>query len=196
MFGLVFAVAGVVGSLGAGVMLRRHRRDIGEFAMATGRIVEILESDVDGQRVYQPVVEFAAQLKLVGREAVMDKLVYTATNPVQAHLVERAHQWPGVNGLSAALGRRPVRARRPWHFFRPEGPMPKDVEMRSRSHPSLGPRWRCWRSCGSVFARWNASLPGSASVQAAGWLDGGLCLRRRGAVNLIATRLVGTCDRV
>jgi hypothetical protein len=36
--------------------------------------------------------------KLVGREAVMDKLVYTATNPVQDHLVERVHHWPGVNG--------------------------------------------------------------------------------------------------
>jgi hypothetical protein len=30
-------------------------------------------------------------VKLVGREAVMDKLVYTATNPVADHLVERAH---------------------------------------------------------------------------------------------------------
>ena len=78
-------------------------------------------------------------VKLVGREAVMDKLIYTATNPVQDHLVERVHQWPGVNGLNAALARRPVRARRPWHFFRPEGPMPKDVEMRFTIPPELGP---------------------------------------------------------
>jgi hypothetical protein len=34
-------------------------------------------------------------VRLVDREAVMDKLVYTATNPVQDHLVERVHHWPG-----------------------------------------------------------------------------------------------------
>jgi putative transposase len=52
-------------------------------------------------------------VKLVGREAVMDKLVYTATNPVADHLVERAHQWPGVNGLAALLSGRALRATRP-----------------------------------------------------------------------------------
>jgi len=60
-------------------------------------------------------------VKLVGREAVMDKLVYTATNPVQDHLVDRAHHWPGINGLPALLAGRCLRATRPRHFFRPEG---------------------------------------------------------------------------
>jgi len=78
-------------------------------------------------------------VRLVGREAVMDKLVYTAINPVQDHLVERVHHWPGVNGLRAVLGRRLVRAMRPCHFFRPEGPMPKAVEMRFAIPPELGP---------------------------------------------------------
>jgi hypothetical protein len=45
-------------------------------------------------------------VKLVGREAVLDKLIYTATNPVLSHLVERVHHWPGVNGFSA-LGAAP-----------------------------------------------------------------------------------------
>jgi hypothetical protein len=52
-------------------------------------------------------------VKLVGREAVLDKLVYTvytATNPVKDHLVERVHHWPGVNGLPALLAGRPMRA--------------------------------------------------------------------------------------
>ena len=34
-------------------------------------------------------------VKLADRDAVMDKLVYTAANPVQDHLVERVHHWPG-----------------------------------------------------------------------------------------------------
>jgi hypothetical protein len=67
-------------------------------------------------------------VKLVGREAVMDKLVYTATNPVADHLVERAHQWPGVNGLAALLSGRALRAPRPLHFFRGDGAMPEAVE--------------------------------------------------------------------
>jgi REP element-mobilizing transposase RayT len=83
--------------------------------------------------------EAVCVVKLVGREAVMDKLVYTATNPVQDHLVERVHHWPGVNGLPALLAGRPMRATRPLHFFRPEGPMPKAVEMRLTIPSELGP---------------------------------------------------------
>jgi REP element-mobilizing transposase RayT len=78
-------------------------------------------------------------VRLVDREAVIDKLVYTATNPVQAHLVDRVHHWPGVNGLTALLVGRPLRARRPMHFFRPDGPMPDEVEMRFTLPPELGP---------------------------------------------------------
>lgn len=78
-------------------------------------------------------------VKLVDREAVIDKLVYAATNPVLDHLVERAHHWPGVNGLTALLTGRPLRARRPWHFFRSNGPMPQFVEMHLVIPPELGP---------------------------------------------------------
>ena len=34
-------------------------------------------------------------VKLVGREDVIDKLVYTATNPVKDGLVDRVDHWPG-----------------------------------------------------------------------------------------------------
>jgi putative transposase len=78
-------------------------------------------------------------VRLVDRAAVMDKLVYTATNPVQDHLVDRVQHWPGVNGLAALLTGRSLRARRPWHFFRPDGPMPGEVEMRLTIPPALGP---------------------------------------------------------
>ena len=71
-------------------------------------------------------------VKLVDRDAVLDKLAYTATNPVLDHLVERAHHWPGVNGVSALLNGRRLRATRPLHFFRPDGPLP---EARARSRP-------------------------------------------------------------
>jgi hypothetical protein len=44
-----------------------------------------------------------------------------------------------LNGLGALLTGRCLRARRPWHFFRPDGPMPDDVEMRLTIPPALGP---------------------------------------------------------
>jgi REP element-mobilizing transposase RayT len=83
--------------------------------------------------------EQVCMVHLVDREAVMDKLVYTATNPVLDHLVDRVHHWPGVNGLVALLAGRSLRARRPLHFFRPKGPMPKELEMRLTIPPELGP---------------------------------------------------------
>lgn len=82
--------------------------------------------------------EQVSVVRLVGRAAVLDKLVYTATNPVQAHLVDRVHHWPGVNALGALLAGRPLRARRPLHFFRAEGSMPETVELALTLPPELG----------------------------------------------------------
>jgi len=78
-------------------------------------------------------------VKLVERKAVIDKLVYAAANPVLDHLVDRVHHWPGVNGLAALLSGRPLRATRPLHFFRPDGPMPDMLEMPLTIPPELGP---------------------------------------------------------
>ncbi len=77
-------------------------------------------------------------VKLVDRDAVLDKLVYTAANPVLDHLVERTHHWPGVHGLSALLNGRVMRARRPLHFFRSDGDMPDEVELTLTIPPELG----------------------------------------------------------
>jgi hypothetical protein len=76
-------------------------------------------------------------VKLVGRDAVLDKLAYAAANPVLDDLVERAHHWPGVNGLSALLHGRRLCATRPLHFFRPDGPMPDVLEIALTIPPEL-----------------------------------------------------------
>ena len=78
-------------------------------------------------------------VRLVNREDVIAKLVYTATNPVKDGLVDRVDHWPGVNGLHALLSGRSLRAERPWHFFRPDGAMPKVVELRLTIPAELGP---------------------------------------------------------
>jgi hypothetical protein len=63
---------------------------------------------------------------------LMDKLVYIATNPVKDGLVERVHHWPGPKFLRALLTGTPLRAHRPTHFFREDGPMPATVELHLR----------------------------------------------------------------
>lgn len=74
---------------------------------------------------------------LVDYEAVLDKLVYAATNPVKDGLVARACDWPGVNGLGALLSGQPLTARRPRFFFRPTGMMPERVTLHLLIPPQL-----------------------------------------------------------
>lgn len=68
-------------------------------------------------------------LELVTREDLLDRLVYTATNPVKDGLVEKVHHWPGPKFVDALLNGKTLRARRPKHFFREDGPMPAEIEL-------------------------------------------------------------------
>lgn len=52
-------------------------------------------------------------VRLLTREAVVEKIAYTLANPVVAGLVWSAHEWPGVTVRVAELGRRVLWARRP-----------------------------------------------------------------------------------
>jgi hypothetical protein len=77
-------------------------------------------------------------VRLLDRDAVIDKLIYAASNPVKDHLVERAHHWPGVSGYPYLLAGRPMKARRPLHFFRNRGPMPQHATLTLKIPPELG----------------------------------------------------------
>ncbi len=77
-------------------------------------------------------------MRLIDPEDVLSKLVYVATNPVKDDLVERVHHWPGINGYRALITGKTLRARRPKHFFRDDGPLPDVVEATLRIPPELG----------------------------------------------------------
>lgn len=77
-------------------------------------------------------------VRLVDPEDVLAKLVYVATNPVKDGLVERVHQWPGINGYRALITGKLLRATRPRHFFRTDGRMPATVEARLSIPSELG----------------------------------------------------------
>jgi REP-associated tyrosine transposase len=77
--------------------------------------------------------------RLLDRDAVIDKLVYAASNPVKDRLVQRVHQWPGPNAYVNLINGRRLHATRPRHFFRSTGPMPKAVSLQLTIPPELGP---------------------------------------------------------
>ena len=75
---------------------------------------------------------------LIGVEAVIDKIVYAATNPVKDGLVAKVHQWPGVNGLRALLERRTIVVKRPRVFFSAHGGLPDELSLTLGLPPELG----------------------------------------------------------
>src|SRR4051794_15263842 len=77
-------------------------------------------------------------VQLIDRSDVIDKLVYVATNPVLAHLVERVDDWPGARTVHAFLEQEAVETKRPSFFFRETGSMPKSVTLRFVIPPELG----------------------------------------------------------
>jgi REP element-mobilizing transposase RayT len=73
--------------------------------------------------------EQTSVVELARPEDAFGKMVYTLCNPLDAHLVERAHHWPGVSSLGAQLNGKPLVVRRPHWFFDPQGRMPETVEL-------------------------------------------------------------------
>jgi putative transposase len=82
--------------------------------------------------------EPACTVKLIGRETVIAKLVYSASNPVKDRLVDRVHHWPGVNGYRNLMSGRALTATRPRHFFSDDGVMPETVTLHLTIPPELG----------------------------------------------------------
>jgi putative transposase len=74
--------------------------------------------------------EQTSVVRLVEPNDIIDKMVYALTNPVKDGLVEKAHHWPGVTSLGVHKHGARLKATRPKHFFRPEGPMPESVVLR------------------------------------------------------------------
>jgi REP element-mobilizing transposase RayT len=79
-------------------------------------------------------------VRIETREALIDRLVYVATNPVKDGLVERVADWPGARGYQALMSGEPLRARRPTFFFSELSTMPAEVTLHLSIPPELGDR--------------------------------------------------------
>lgn len=60
---------------------------------------------------------------------VLDKIVYTLTNPVQAELVPHARDWPGLQTADLAFGADPLEVARPAIYFRTDGAAPATAAL-------------------------------------------------------------------
>ena len=69
-------------------------------------------------------------VELLDAEAELAQLVYNLTDPVRQQLVDKVHNWPGVSSLRYQLSGKPIRVKRPKKFFRSDGEMPDEVELR------------------------------------------------------------------
>jgi hypothetical protein len=74
--------------------------------------------------------EQTSVVQLVGREDILEKMVYSLSNPAKDHLVEKAMDWPGVSSLKVLQSGKELTAYRPKHFFRKNGSMPEKVTLK------------------------------------------------------------------
>jgi putative transposase len=74
------------------------------------------------------------------RADVIDKMAYTATNPVKAGLVARVEDWPGACGYVALISGKPLTATRPPFFFDKDGEMPESVTLELKIPAKFGDR--------------------------------------------------------
>ncbi len=76
-------------------------------------------------------------VRLAQAEDVLDKMVYVYANPVKAHLVRQAEDWPGMISLPEDLDATVFSADRPVIFFRKTGPVPSTAALRLTVPPAL-----------------------------------------------------------
>jgi len=81
--------------------------------------------------------EATSVVELVGPDDILTKMIYTLTNPVKDHLVDRADHWPGATSLWANLANQRLHARRPTRFFRQDGGLPESLTITCERPPGF-----------------------------------------------------------
>ena len=88
-----------------------------------------------------------SRVELDSPEDVLDKMVYTLCNPVEAGLVAHGHEWPGARSATLREGPQLITATRPRFFFSES--MPEEVELPIETPPET--RNRHGEDFGEVF---------------------------------------------
>ena len=111
-----------------GLVYDAHGRDV-EFREQFHKMLAKSQNALRGRWENLWASEEPCVVEVLGREDLLAKLVYIATNPVKDGLVEKVHHWPGPNFTNALLTGKPMKAHRPKHFFREHGSMPSELEL-------------------------------------------------------------------
>jgi REP element-mobilizing transposase RayT len=119
------------------VIFDRHGR-FPEFIEHFHKMVAKCVNTVRGRRENLWASGAACVTRLLDNETVLAKLAYTAGNPVKDLLVDRATQWPGLNGYRHLINGKPLRARRPRFFFRADRSWPEELTLTFVIPPELG----------------------------------------------------------
>jgi putative transposase len=83
--------------------------------------------------------ESTSVVRLLTREAMVEKIAYVLANPVAAGLVRHAREWPGAKVDVSAMGRGMLRAKRPQGYLDPENPQwPEEAALPIHLPPSIG----------------------------------------------------------
>ena len=77
-------------------------------------------------------------VELLRPDDLLEKLVYSITNPVNDALVDKVEHWPGATCLPALVTGRTLMATRPRRFFRPDGPFPDSACLELSKSPFHG----------------------------------------------------------
>jgi hypothetical protein len=112
------------------VILRDNRGNFPEFLAHLNKMIAKAMNTLLGRWENFWSAEQANAVYLVEAADRFAKLVYILANPVAAHLVDRATDWPGVSSLGLNLSGRTLTIKRPQCFFSPEGTMPEEVTLR------------------------------------------------------------------
>jgi putative transposase len=119
-----------------GVVVDRAGR-LPEFLETFHKLVAKHQNALRGRWENVWASEQTSVVELVNPEDVISKVVYTLTNPVADHLVEKAHHWPGASSLRATLHGDVVEVARPRRFFRSDGPCPPAISLRCTAIPGF-----------------------------------------------------------
>jgi REP element-mobilizing transposase RayT len=81
--------------------------------------------------------ESFSAVRLETREAILEKIVYVLANPVDAGLVRRGMEWPGLWSNERQLRGSVLALERPKEFFRSHGPLPAVAHLQLHPPPGL-----------------------------------------------------------
>jgi putative transposase len=74
---------------------------------------------------------------LVGKEAILDAIVYVQTNAVKHNLVKTPEQWPGLHCKLSQLGKETFTGKKPSLFFRRVSELPSEASFQLSIPPQL-----------------------------------------------------------